>query len=122
MYHLKPETKESITRTIECKLGITYEEFEKLDFDEQQKLISEYRKKRTDSKKVIVMIGSGEHSIFAKIEKGERVMIGSGEHSCFVRAGMTLKEERQELNDRLDEAIYSKPVAFVKKLKRKIKN
>ena len=40
----------------------------------------------------------------------------------FVIAGDTPEESRQRLEDRLDDAIYSKPVAFVKKLSRKIKN
>ena len=122
--YLKQETLDNISKTLERKLGIPYEEFDKLDFDEQQRLISEYKKsqKRKNDDKVTVMIGSGEHAIFTKVKKGERIMVGSGEHSCFVRAGISPEEARQELDDKLDDAIYSKPVAFVKKLQRKIKN
>ena len=122
--YLKQETLDNISKTLERKLGIPYEEFDKLDFDEQQRLISEYKKsqKRKKSDEVTVMIGSEEHAIFTKVKKGERIMVGSGEHSCFVRAGISPEEARQELDDKLDDSIYSKPVAFVKKLQRKIKN
>lgn len=67
------------------------------------------------------MIGLGEHVIFTKVKKGERIMVGSGEHSCFVRAGITPVEARRELDDRLGDDIYCKPVAFVKKLQRRLK-
>lgn len=67
------------------------------------------------------MIGSGEHAIFTKVKKGKRLMIGTDEHSCFTRAGISLEESRCELNNKIDDIIYSKPVAFVKKLQRKLK-
>ena len=122
MHELSNKTKKNIEYIIERKLGITYEEYEKLDFDEQQKLISKYHKERkTKTDNVTVMIGSGEYSIFTKVKKGEKIMIGTGEHSCFVRAGITPEEAREELNQKLDNIIYSKPVAFVKKLQRKFK-
>lgn len=122
--NLKPETKNNISKTIEITLGISYEEFEKLNSDEQQKLIASRRKKqkRKTSDEVTVMIGSGESSMFTKVKKGERVMIGSGKHSCFVRAGISLEEGKQELDGKIDNVLYSKPVEFVKKLQRRIKN
>ena len=105
-------------------LGISYEEYEQLDFDEQQKLIAMHRKKpkRNNSSEVTIMIGSGEHSTFTEVKKGEIVMIGSGEDSCFARAGISPEEERQELDDEIDKILDSKPVAFVKKLQRRITN
>ena len=53
--YLKQETLDNISKTIERKLGIPYEEFDKLDFDEQQRLISEYKKsqKRKNDDKTI---------------------------------------------------------------------
>ena len=66
------------------------------------------------------MLGSGEHSTFIKVKNGEKIMIGSGEHSCFVEAGLTLEEERIRLDDKLDDVIYSKPIALVKKIVRRI--
>lgn len=124
MYELKPETKQHIKETIERELGVPYEVFIELDFDDQQKLIKKHKKKkkRNNQDEVIMMIGEGEHSIFTKVKKGELVMIGSGEHSIFVKAGVTPEEEKQELDDKLDDVLYSKPVAFVKKIQRRIKN
>lgn len=123
MYELKEETKRNIDYIFEKTLGIKYEEYEKLDCDEQKKLITEYHKKNKskNSNEVIAMIGSGENTIFTKVKKGERIMIGSGEDSCFVRVGITPEEARRELDDKVDDAIYSKPVAFVKKLQRRLK-
>ena len=123
MYELKDETKRNINYIFEKTLGIKYEEYEKLDCDEQRKLIVEYHKKHKgkNSNEVIAMIGSGENAIFTKVKKGERIMIGSGEDLCFVRAGITPEEARRELDDKIDDVIYSKPVAFVKKLQRRLK-
>ena len=39
-----------------------------------------------------------------------------------IEAGLTPEEENQRLEEDLDDAIYSKPVALVKKLQRRIKN
>ena len=104
-------------------LGITYDEYAKLDCDEQERLMSEYHKKNKGSKsdEVIAMIGSGENAIFTRVKKGETIMIGSGEDSCFVRAGITPEEARRELDDQIDDALYSKPVAFARKLQRRLK-
>ena len=122
--NLNQETKDNIKKIIENALGISYEEFEKLDFDEQQKLIAMYSKKikRQNHNEVIAMIGSGENTLFTKVKKGERIMVGTGEDSCFVRAGISSEEAKQELNNKMDDAIYSRPVALVKKLQRRIKN
>ena len=122
--YLKQETKDNISKIIKNALGISYEEFEQLDFDEQQELIAMHKKKikMRNSKEVTIMIGSGENSIFTKVKKGKRIMIGSGEHSCLVRAGISPEEEKQELNNKIDDAIYSRPVALVKKLQRRIRH
>ena len=74
------------------------------------------KKKNND---VDVMVGYGEHSTFVKAKKGDKVMIRYGN---IIEAGLTPEEEKQRLEDEVDDIIYSKPVAFVKKLKRKIKN
>ena len=120
--NLYQKTIDNISRTFERELGITYEEFDKLDFDEQQRLLSEYRKKHKKKKSdeyVDVMVGYGEFSSFVKVRKGEKVMIRYGN---IIEAGLTREEKKQRLEDDLDDIIYSKPVAFVKKLQRKIKN
>ena len=113
---------EGTNRTLIRELGIPYDIFEQLDFDEQQKLIEHNRRKKrkkSNCDMVTVMIGSGEDAIFVKKKRGERYMLADG---TFARAGDTPEESRARLEDRLDDAIYSKPVAFVKKLSRRIKN
>lgn len=119
---LDQEILNHISKTIEDAFGMTYEEFSKLNFDEQQRLISEKRKKQKKNKSneyVNVMVGYGEHSTFIKAKKGEKVMIRYGN---IIEAGLTPEEEHQRLEDALDDIIYSKPAAFVKKLRRIIKN
>lgn len=120
---LNSKTKENISNTLLNTLGLSYDEFDKLDFDEQQKIIRQYHKKNSKSKdkSSFVMIGNGEHSTFIRVKNGEKVMIGSGEHSCFVEAGLTPEEERIKLDDKLDDVIYSKPIALAKKIVRRIK-
>ena len=118
---LKPEILDSISRTLENEIGMTYKKFEKLNFDEQQRIIEQHRQqkgKQSNNKKVRVMIGSGENAIFIKKNRGERYMLDDG---TFVRTGDTPEESRARLEDRLDDITYSKPVAFVKKLQRRIK-
>ena len=109
------------SRTLENEIGMTYKKFEKLNFDEQQRIIEQHRqqkRKQSNNKKVRVMIGSGENAIFIKKNRGERYMLDDG---TFVRTGDTPEESRARLEDRLDDIAYSKPVAFVKKLQRRIK-
>lgn len=114
---MNEEIRNNINQTFKRELGISYDEFELLDFDEQQKLIEQNRKrKKSRSDDIIVMIGSGEHSIFVKKKRGERYMLDDG---TFVIAGDTPEQSRNRLDDMLD---YSKPVAFIKKLSRRIKN
>lgn len=67
---------------------------------------------------VDVMVGYGEHSTFVKAKKGEQVMTRYGN---IIEVGLTPEEERRRINDSIDDIIYSKPVALVKKLKRRIK-
>ena len=116
---LKHKIKNNISKTIENTLGISYEEFEQLELDEQKELIAMLRKNFDEA---IPTIGTGENSIFTKVKKGKRVMIGSGEHSCSVRAGISSEEARKELNNKMDDAFYSKPVALIKKIQRRIRN
>lgn len=102
------------------KFGMSYDEFELLDCDEQEKLIEKLRrKKKFKSKMVTVMIGSGENALFVKKKRGERYMLFDG---TIVRAGVSPEQERARLEDRYDDIVYNKPVAFVKKMVRRIKN
>ena len=105
---------------LERELGIPYEEFDKLDCDEQHKILQVHKKilKPTKKDEVLMMIGSGEHSIFIKVKKSERVILSDG---TFVEAGLTPEESKRRLDDKIDDMIYSKPVALVKKISRRLK-
>lgn len=92
---------ENAKSIVEQELGIPYDEFDKLDFDEQSKLIENHRKRKNNDYYVDIMTGNGEHSIFVKIKKGTTVMIGEGEHSAFVEAKLTPEESRKRMNKKL---------------------
>ena len=110
---------EQTNKTLIRELGIPYDIFEQLDPDEQQRLMEQHRKEnKMNSNEVTVMIGSGEGAIFVKKKRGERYMLSDG---TFVRAGDTPEQSKARIDDRLDDIVYSKPVAFVKKLTRRIK-
>ncbi|MBE6149455.1 MAG: hypothetical protein E7170_01875 [Firmicutes bacterium] len=115
--HQKTST-EMAREYIENKLGILYDEFDLLDFDEQQRLIREYHKKNSSkqSKYIPVILGSGEHSIIVNVKKGEKIMMSDG---TIVEVGLTPEDEKQRLEGKLN---YSNPVGFVKKLTKIIKN
>lgn len=120
-YELNPTTKENINNKLLNTLGISYDKFDKLDFDDQQRIIREYHKRNPKANNNFVMIGNGEYSTFIKLKNGEKVMIGSEEHSCFVESGLTLEKSKRRLDDKLDDVMYSKPVSLVKKIVRGIK-
>ena len=69
-------------------------------------------------KNIDVMIGYGELATFEKVKKGDSVMTRYGN---IVEAGLTREEEKNRIEDDLDDILYSKPVALVKKIKRRIK-
>ena len=73
---------------------------------------------KSKKENIDVMIGYGELAKFIDVKKGNQVMIRYGN---IVETGLTREEERKRIEDDLDDILYSKPVAFVKKLKRKIK-
>ena len=105
---------------LERELEIPYEEFDRLDCDEQHKILQTYKKilKPTKKDEVLMMIGSGEHSTFIKVKKGERVMLSDG---TFVEAGLTPEKSKRQLDNKMDDMLYSKPVALVKKISKKFK-
>ena len=120
-YKLKDETREAINEHFKRILGISYDEFELLDVDEQQKLISEYHKRHPQRKSdtEIVMIGSGENALFLKVKKGQRYMVTSGDHSIMARAGETREEQDRRINAYLDrQAETQKPKGLKQLIKR----
>ena len=104
LYRLSDKTINSINNIFEDKLGMSYEEFDKLDFDEQQGLIKENRETNKTSKSdyVRVMVGSGEHSTFINVRRGERVMLADG---TFIIAGESPEESEEKINEKLDNII-----------------
>ena len=52
MYELSEKTKRNIESSIENALGIKYEEYKQLNYDEQQRLIAEYHKKNNSKKRI----------------------------------------------------------------------
>ncbi len=68
--------------------------------------------------KLDVMVGYGELATFERVNKGDLVMTRYGN---IVEAGLTREEERQRIEDELDDILYSKPTALVKKIQRKMK-
>lgn len=118
----KPTTSEISKKSFERMTGIPYEEFDELDFDDQQKIIKEARTRNklfeNKSNTTTMMIGSGEYSTPIKVKKGEKCLIGAGEHSCFIEAGLTPEEEKRRLNAEID----SISTLELPKLKEKVKS
>lgn len=106
MYKLSAETKETINNTLMRKIGMTYDEYEKLDVYEQQEIIKKARLKHAKDKKEKisrVMIGYGEHSCFVKVPKGKKIMTRYG---TIVAAGLT--REEHNINKKMNETKESK--------------
>lgn len=55
--------------------------------------------------KVDIMIGTGSNSRIIDNNKGEIAMVGSGETAIFVEAGISPKEEMEEVNKYFDNMI-----------------
>ena len=69
------------------------------------------------NKNIDIMIGYGELSSFKKVKKDEEVMTRYGN---IIKAGKTKEEERKQIEDDLDDILYSKPIALVKKIQRRL--
>ena len=99
------------------KLGITYSEFEELDFDVQQELLKKIRisRKKSDDK-VRVMIGSGENATFITVPKGTKVMLNDG---TMYEAGITIEEEQRCLEKMMNEVFKKTPLEKIKSIVKK---
>ena len=100
-FKIKSETMENVKSQIEREIGIPYDEFEKLNIYEQQRIIKEKRNKKRKNT-VRVMIGSGEHAMFINVPRGTKIMLEDG---TFVRVGLTLDEYREERDKEIDEML-----------------
>lgn len=98
---MNKETRENINKEFIRMLGISYDEYEELDFDEQQKLISEYHEKHPNKdKETLVMIGGGDESIFMRVPKGKKIWTSDG----YFIAGETLEENKKRWEQMMDES------------------
>ena len=70
--------KDMVNETLINKIGMSYDEYEQLDFDEQQKIIAEYHKKHPRRKSCDRYGGDGASSLFIKANKGEKVLTTNG--------------------------------------------
>lgn len=118
---MRQDTKDTINKHFMRMYGMTYDEFELLDTDIQQRLIKEYHQKHPKKKSdiEIVMIGSGENAMFLKVKKGQKIFVTSGDHSIIVRAG----ETREEQTARIDKYFDGKtsPLEQAKQLVKRIR-
>ena len=115
LYNLQEVTMKNIENYIENKFGISYQEYEQLDFAEQQKLIKKNQRKNK-SNKVIVMSDNGDNTLFYRVKKGQKVLVGTDEHGTFIEAGITPQESLNEVNQALDEIAYGKILSRVKRI------
>ena len=91
---MREELMEAINRDIYQKLGMSYEEFSKLDAAEQQRIIHNHCRRNGNE-------GNG------------RIMIGSGEHAVFVDKsglGITLDEYHQRQKEKINQIIGTNKV------------
>lgn len=111
--------RDTINKHFISTLGISYDEFEKLDSDQQEDLIKDYHKKHPKKKSdtELVMIGSGENAIFIRKKKGERFLVTSGDHSIITRVGETRESQEKRFNDYFDKK-ESKVKQLIKRIKK----
>lgn len=117
---MNEDLRESINRIFIHRLGMSYDEFERLDCDEQQLILNEYHRRNPQKKsdEVLVMIGSGENAIFVKKKRGERYLVTSGDSSYFAIAGETVEDQMRRIDKTLDLQTKSP----IEKVKQKIKS
>jgi len=99
----KPTAVDICKEKLERMIGLPYHEFEKLDFDEQQRLIELTRSKNS-------FMSNESH----------RVMIGNWEHAIFIRVESTNEKTKKTKADKLREAKDETRGAKIKRFVRKI--
>ena len=72
---------------------------------------------KKEEKEEIILIRSGDQSMFASVKNDDTVILG--DPSTFVYAGVTMVKDQKKIEGIVDDILYSKPVALVKKLKRR---
>lgn len=92
-YKLNQKVIDNRNRVFLAKTGMSYDEFTKLDFDEQQQIIKEIHKNDKVKNLVPVMIGYGEHATFIKMKKDKKYKTVDG---VIVSAVTTLEKEQKK--------------------------
>lgn len=107
MFELGEEMNNVVNQKVQEAFGISYDEYSKLPFDEQQALMKAYHKKKKTKKSnmVRVMIGSGEDAMFINIKRGKKVMLFDG---TIVGSGITPEESQRRLEERFNK-IFKEP-------------
>ena len=94
--------KDNVNEILLNTIGMSYDEYEQLDFDEQQKIMAEYHKRHPNkSKTTTVMIGGGDDSLFFKTSKGNKILTTNG----YYIAGETLEENKERWETQLEKFI-----------------
>lgn len=104
MTHTDYTIKDNVNEILLNTIGMSYEEYEQLDFDEQQKVMTEYHKRRQNkSKTTTFMIGGGDASLFIKTSKGKKILTTND----YYIAGETLEDNKERWENSIKK-IYRK--------------
>ena len=96
--------KDNVNEILLNTIGMSYDEYEQLDFDEQQKVMTEYHKRRQNKSKITtVMIGSGASSLFIRVKKEKKILTTNG----YYIAGETLEDNKERWENSIKK-IYRK--------------
>ncbi len=92
MTHTDYTIRDNVNEILLNTIGMSYDEYEQLDLDEQQKVMTEYHKRHPNkSKTTTTMIGGGDDSLFIKTSKGKKILTTNG----YYIAGETLEENKE---------------------------
>ena len=92
MTHTDYTIRDNVNEILLNTIGMSYDEYEQLDLDEQQKVMTEYHKRHPNkSKTTTTMIGGEDDSLFIKTSKGKKILTTNG----YYIAGETLEENKE---------------------------
>lgn len=103
--YLNDETKKIQNQFFINTFGMTYDEFDLLDFDKQEELIEKYHKEHSQTQRTYgeVAFGSGDNLMLVKYPKGTKILTSNG----YVVAGETIDEYKQKMQKK-EEAVFGK--------------
>ena len=84
--------KDNVNEILLNTIGMSYDEYEQFDFDEQQKIMAEYHNRHpSKSKTTTVMIGGGDDYLFIKTSKGKKILTFCSKKSLTSKVGDELR-------------------------------